>query len=347
MNLLLTGLVLFIVFVVASYFYTNSTYIRKPIQKMYKAGFQEKQITLKNGTQLNYGEGPKNGKTPLVLIHGQGMTWEDYAKVLPTLKNHYHVFAIDCHGHGKSERNPEKYSAKLMAQDFVEFIKEEIGEKTVISGHSSGGMIAAYIAAYSPEIVLGTVIEDSPFFSTELDRRENTYVWIDSFQLYEDFKNQDTEIDYFNYYLKHSYWQKIFGKFIWNKLSKDAIKYRQKHPNKPVHLKYLPPQINRLFESATYPYDRRFGETFYTNTWFDGYYQAEVLSNIKTPTLFIKATTRYDGNLLVAALSDEDADIVVALLENGERVDVQSGHDVHYDRPKAFSEIMVNFFKQV
>lgn len=93
--------------------------MEKPLKAMYRAGFSEKQVKLKDGTVLNYGEGPSNGKTPLLLIHGQGMTWEDYAKVLPKLSKHYHVYAVDCHGHGESDWNPEKYTAKAMAEDFI------------------------------------------------------------------------------------------------------------------------------------------------------------------------------------------------------------------------------------
>jgi pimeloyl-ACP methyl ester carboxylesterase len=342
------GILGFIIFLVGSYSYNNMTYIEKPLKKLDKAGFVEKQVKLKDGTILNYGEGPNNGKTPLLLIHGQGMTWEDYAKVLPELAEHYHVYAVDCHGHGESDWNAEKYTAKAMAEDFIEFIDVVIGEKTVVSGHSSGGMIAAWMTANSPDKILGTVIEDSPFFATEPGRREKTYAWVYGFQLYEDFKNQTDEKDYLKYSLERSYWRNVFGDFLWNKFTKDAVAYHKKHPNEPVHLKYLPPQINRIFESVTYPYDRRFGETFYDNTWFEDYNQKEVLSNIQTPTVFIKAATNYDGDLLVAALSDEDADRVVRLLQNGKRIDVDTpGHDIHYDQPEEFINIMVDFLSEV
>src|SRR5690606_4481232 len=127
------------------------------------------------------------------------------------LAKHYHVYAVDCHGHGESDWDPEKYTAKAMAEDFTEFIEVEIGEKTVLSGHSSGGMIAAWIAAHSPDLVLGTVIEDSPFFATEPGRRETTYAWVYNFQQYQNFKEQSEKDDYFIYSLEHSYWRKIFG----------------------------------------------------------------------------------------------------------------------------------------
>ena len=348
MKVILIIILVLILFLVGSFFYKNVTHIKKSLKKIYKAGFVEKQLKLKDGSILNYGEGASNGKTPLLLIHGQGMTWEDYAKVLPELSKHYHVFAIDCHGHGKSSMEPEKYTAKAMAEDFIEFIDTEIGKKTVISGHSSGGMIAAWMAAYFPDRILGTIIEDSPFFSTEPDRRENTYVWVYGFQLYEDFKNQDEEEDYLKYNLERSYWKRMFGESIWNKISSDAVEYHKKHPDEPVHLKYLPPVMNRIFETMTYPFDQRFGETFYDNSWFKDYDQVEVLSKIKSPVVFIKAKTTYDGDLLVAALSDEDANRVVSLLENGERIDVDSpGHDIHYDKPKKFIKIVIEFLNEL
>jgi len=337
-----------LLFVIGSYFYTNVTYMDKPLKAMRKAGFTEKQVTLNDGTVLNYGEGPDNGNPPLLLIHGQGMTWEDYAKSLPALSERYHVFAVDCHGHGESDWNPEKYSVKAMAADFAEFIKTVIGDKVILSGHSSGGMVAAWIAAHYPELVLGLVIEDSPFFATEPGRREKTFAWVYGFQQYEDFKKQDEIGDYFEYSLKHSYWKKVFGDFLWNRFAKDAVAYHKKHPNEPVHLFYLPPNINRIFESATYPYDRRFGETFYDNSWFEDYDQAEVLAKIECPTVFVKAQTNYDGDLLLAALTDEDAQRVVELLQNGKLVKVDTpGHDIHYDKPVEFTNIMIDFLDEV
>src|SRR5690625_1894248 len=100
----ITIIVLLVIFILLiTYFYTNLNYIKKPLVATWKAGFEEKQRKLKDGTILNYGEGPDNGKTPLLLIHGQGMNWQDYAKNLPELAKHYHVYAIDCHGHGKSD----------------------------------------------------------------------------------------------------------------------------------------------------------------------------------------------------------------------------------------------------
>lgn len=106
--------------------------------------------------------------------------------------------------------------------------------------------------------------------------------------------------------------------------------------------------MNRMFETMTYPFDQRFSGTFYDNSWFKDYDQVEVLSKIKSPTVFIKANTNYDGDLLVAALSDEDANHVVSLLEKGQRIDVDSpGHDIHYDKPEKFIKIVIEFLNEL
>lgn len=77
----------------------NLHYDEKDMKKVWKAGYTEKQATLDRGTVLNYAESSDENKTPLLLIHGQAMAWEDYARVLPELAKEYHVYAIDCHGH--------------------------------------------------------------------------------------------------------------------------------------------------------------------------------------------------------------------------------------------------------
>ena len=86
-------------------------------------------------------------------------------------------------------------------------------------------------------------------------------------------------------------------------------------------------------------FDVRFSETFYDGTWFDGIDQADLLRCITCPAVYLKAKTNYgkDGTLL-AANSDEDAARVQQLVAVCETVVVESGHDIHYERPKTFAD---------
>src|SRR5690554_278787 len=72
--------------VVYIYFYSNMNYDRNTIRILDSAAFVEKQAVLPDGTVLNYGEGPDNG-VPLLLIHGQMTSWENYVKALPRLSH--------------------------------------------------------------------------------------------------------------------------------------------------------------------------------------------------------------------------------------------------------------------
>lgn len=148
------------------YAHRNLTYDHDTQAKLQQAGFQEKQAKLPDGSVLNYGEGPANGPA-LVLLHGQQVSWEDYAPVLPELAKRYHVYAIDYYGHGGSSKNPAKYSATAISTDISWFIRQYIKQPVIISGHSSGGLLASLITADAPDVVRGLVIEDAPFFTTE------------------------------------------------------------------------------------------------------------------------------------------------------------------------------------
>lgn len=54
----------------------------------------ERQVTLPNGNVINYGELEGDGPA-LLLIHGQMVSWEDYASVMPALHENWHIYAID------------------------------------------------------------------------------------------------------------------------------------------------------------------------------------------------------------------------------------------------------------
>lgn len=343
-------LVLSIIITVAAsglgfYAYQNMNYDKKPLKKTYNAGYVEKKVTLENGTVLNYAEGPDNGPT-LLLIHGQSMQWEDYSRVLPDLAKYYHVFAVDCHGHGESSHDVSRYTGVAMGQDFVSLIENVIGEPAVISGHSSGGVLTAWLAANSPENVLGIVLEDPPFFSVEPQEMQNTFVWLESMEIAHDFKTQTAEDDFVVYYMENSY---LWGKFgdLRKLTARSTREYRAAHPGEPLKLWYVP---YTWIHGTLYldNFDQDFSETFYTGSWFKGLNQEETLTKINCPSVYIKAATQYgDDGVLYAANSDEDAEKVHGLIKGNEMITIKSGHDIHFEKPKKFIKIMVDFLKKI
>lgn len=342
--LILGGLLLVLLIAAAVYIYHNLNYDQGVMKKLEKAGFIEKQAELPDGTILNYGEGPDNGP-PLFLIHGQMVSWVDYAKVLPALSGYFHIFAVDCHGHGGSSKDPAKYTAQAMGNDFVWFIEQVIGEPAYVSGHSSGGLLAAWLAANFPQNVRGVVLEDPPFFSTEPDRREKTFAWLDGFEIIHRFLNQSAETNYTRFYLKNSYLRNLIGK-PWDDMTNYAFRYLEKNPGKPLRIFFLPASVNRNFELLAGPYDLRFGNTFYDGHWFINFDQAETLSRIRVPSILIHTNWRYsEDGVLLAAMDEADAQRAHELIAGNGLITVRSRHDFHYEKPQEFIQVMLDFLQ--
>jgi len=307
--------------------------------KVWKAGFEEKTFTT-NGTTLNYAEGPDHG-LPLLLIHGQLVQWESYQLVLPELSQYFHVFAVDCHGHGKSSHDPAKYSAGAMGPDFAAFIEQVIGEPAIVSGNSSGGLLAVWLAANSPENVLGVVLEDPPLFSSEYPRIKDTAAW-DTMETAHNFLAQSAEDDFLYYYLWNSKMMALFGDGRQG-ISNWSQAYHEKHPGELIEIFFFPLSI-RMGTRGLQRYDPWFGQAFYDGSWNTNFDHAEALSKVKCPAVLMHSNWFVDGNgVLQGAMSDEDSGRAMSLLSNGRLERVNSGHSVHIEDPKIFIRILLDF----
>jgi pimeloyl-ACP methyl ester carboxylesterase len=326
----------------------TKNYFWGPVDAATKAGFVEKHVELRPGMLINYAEGPAHG-IPLLLVHGQGMTWQDYGPVLTKLTSSYHVVAVDCHGHGKSTWNPEDYTANKMVDDLAAFGQLVFnGEPFAASGHSSGGLLVARLAALYPDIVRGLVIEDAPFFSTEPDRAPKTYAYIDGFDFVDAFLAQDTEPDWVCFYMPRSYWRRMFGRKLWGSFTRSVISQRHASPQRLPLIRWVGVSINRIWESLSHPCDLRFSKTFAGFSWFSDFDQTQTLRDIQCPTVFIKATTRFNKDgVLLAALSEQDCDRVDSLLPANETIRVRSSHDVHFEHPRQFAHTMLSFAERI
>ena len=58
------------------------------------------------------------------------------------------MFAVDCFGHGESSHDPALYSCEAIGRAFKSFAAQKIGACYLVSGHSSGGIIAAWLDVY-------------------------------------------------------------------------------------------------------------------------------------------------------------------------------------------------------
>ncbi len=104
---------------------------------------------------------------PVVLVHGFGISADNWCRVLPTIANEFAVFAPDLIGHGFSDWRPvpsgvrpERYLARHVGR-----FMDTLGlERAAVVGTSLGGILVSLLALERPELVasLGLVGIDVP-----------------------------------------------------------------------------------------------------------------------------------------------------------------------------------------
>jgi pimeloyl-ACP methyl ester carboxylesterase len=118
--------------------------------------------------ELNYVKSPGNGP-PLVLLHGLSQRWQTFLQIIPQLLLRHTVYAVDLRGHGKSGWVSGRYRCPDYAEDIRSFIEGRLGEPVTLLGFSTGGLVAAYLAAQYPELVSALILnEPVPWDATHI-----------------------------------------------------------------------------------------------------------------------------------------------------------------------------------
>jgi len=93
---------------------------------------------------------------PVVLIHGFTSNIEaNWGKVIKPLSESYQVIALDCRGHGKSDKptDPAKYGRE-MGEDVVRLLDHLHIQKAHLVGYSMGAYIAYGLLLIHPDRIL-------------------------------------------------------------------------------------------------------------------------------------------------------------------------------------------------
>lgn len=290
------------------------------------------------GIKLKYYE-TKNDLQPLVLLHAQGVDSLSFAGVIKPLSKKFHVYAIDYYGHSGSLHDPDKYNIKDIGNAIIRFIEDVICRKIWLLGHSSGGLIAAYIAAET-DCCERLFLEDPPFFSSQGERRKQTFNFIDLSTVCHEYLAQSDSKDFVLYYFSHQYAWNFFPEDsrdkVKPKLVATAAKYREKHPDRNLKVIFWPKAALDAFRGMN-QYDPRFGEAFYDDSFHCDIPHEELLRKIRCKTIFMKAKTETGkGGILMAALSEDDLQQVAALIPDCIVVSFDCGHGIHTDKPREF-----------
>ncbi|WKY48330.1 alpha/beta hydrolase [Eubacteriaceae bacterium ES3] len=309
-----------------------------------EAGITEK--TAKVGEiNFNYAEGPNNGP-PLLLLHAQLLDWYTYNLVLPELSEHFHVYAVDYPGHGKTTY-PEGYkmNANQIGSDLAAFIETVIGQPAYISGNSSGGLLTTWLAANRPDLVKAIVLEDPPLFASEYPQIKETIAY-KSFSTSNKAIEEGYQGNFLDYWVANSteFFKTYTGPFSQQLIQYAVSSYKNANPGEPVEIAFLPASVQEMLRGLNY-YDPSFGQAFYDGIWNEGFDHATALSEIQCPVLLIQADFSYkEDGTLDGAMSQEMADRAVALIPNCTYVKVDAGHVTNLEVAEQYSQILEDFF---
>jgi pimeloyl-ACP methyl ester carboxylesterase len=113
-------------------------------------GFHNEYTTIR-GNRIHYYEGGSGA--PVVLVHGLGSRGEDWANLMPQLKQAgFHVYAMDLLGYGRSARPADAtYSISEEARYVEDFLAQRGLQKVNLVGWSMGGWVSMRVALDEPE----------------------------------------------------------------------------------------------------------------------------------------------------------------------------------------------------
>ncbi len=120
-----------------------------------------------NGVRLHYTD-TGGGGTALVLLHGNGMTNEDWQRSGVTERaRFYRVIAFDRPGFGYSERPRGQPWTPEAQADLIHAALTQMGiTQPVIAGHSWGALVAAAYAIRHPDALRGLALISGYYFPT-------------------------------------------------------------------------------------------------------------------------------------------------------------------------------------
>lgn len=277
------------------------------------------------------------------------LDWYAYSRVLPGLAGKFHVYDIDYPGHGETV-TPADYpmTANRIGADLGDFIAAQIGQPVFVTGNSSGGLLATWLAANRPEWVRKALLEDPPLFASQYPAIRQTVAY-KAFATSETAVRTDHPDDFLLYWIAQSkpFFRRHAGPGVAFFLTRAVTAYERNHPGEPVELPRLAARNATVFMMirGLSQYDPRFGAAFYDGTWNAGFDHGAALARIRCPVLLMQAnwSVGADG-MLEGAMTREMADAAMARLRHGEYVRVDAGHVVNLDKPALWLATVERFF---
>lgn len=251
-----------------------------------------------NGIQIHYldhgGDGPN-------LVIAPGLTANAHffnGLVAAGLTDHFHVYALDLRGRGRSDKPRSGYRMQDHALDVIGMIDHLGLGSVVMAGHSFGGLLTYYIAAKYPEYVESAISIDAPAdiddkireqIQPSLDRLERTLPNFDTYL------SMVKAMPYFN-----GWWDTTLEQFY--RADVETL------PDGQVRSRCRRDHIADAVEGTT------------LEDW------DTLLKQIRVPVLFLRAPDAFGPPGYPAIVPPEKATMTMNRLQHGRQVDIPGNH---------------------
>ncbi len=104
---------------------------------------------------------------PLLLLHQNQQSSNEYLEMMPLLAKNYHVIAMDLLGFGDSDKPPRMYKIEDYVQTVI-LLLDELGiERVSILGNHTGAFVGGEVAAAYPQRVKQLILSNPVVFGEE------------------------------------------------------------------------------------------------------------------------------------------------------------------------------------
>jgi len=281
---------------------------------------------------INFATAGDPSHPALLLIPGQTESWWGYERAMPLLAEHFQVFAVDLRGQGRSTRTPGRYSWDNFGNDLVRFLHLAVGRPAIVSGLSSGGVLAAWLSAYAmPGQVRAAHYEDPPLFASETNPAFGPSI------------RQGVGLNF-----------ALMSKYLGDQWSIGdyAAMVAAAPAELPAHLAArIQPRPGGEPPQNLKEYDPEWARAFWSGTVGANCDHARMLTQVRCPVLFTHHFRMvHDEGWLIGASSDLQAERALALLRaTGQEVTYRSfpkmGHSMHGQDPQLFTDTLLEWSK--
>lgn len=148
---------------------------------MSASDWQDRYFSSTDGLRLHYRDyaAAAPGRVPVLCLPGLTRNCRDFETVAPRLQRTRRVLCADLRGRGLSQHDPNwrNYHPGTYVGDLALLLADAGVPRVIILGTSLGGILAMLVAATSPQVLAGVILNDvGPEVAAEGLKRISTYV---------------------------------------------------------------------------------------------------------------------------------------------------------------------------